>query len=336
MTRYWCRLLLWVIPLALLLLMGTLLLGQHIPTQEIAFISRTLYSDSYQVRLLDVSTRVSRPLGIAGLSLQWQPEDTLFIRGVSDLFGAYLWQDDTRIIRWPYRPIPDGELRHAPTGDRTLFLAGRRLWYLGAQQSQPQLVTAVPGLIQDVAWSPDGERIAITTADAPYRLSILEAACLPDCQPTSALRMIENDTLMLNVHWRTPHEISFSTLQTNGECNLDALDIRSRIRTRLMPYNLIQCRALWTADGSAVYYLNELPMPGLSIYRWEAASGHTTQLYQDANTYYMDLMGLSQDETQIFLGVGVPADIYALNVVSSSLIPLVILPTDDYGASERP
>jgi Tol biopolymer transport system component len=210
------------------------------------------------------------------------------------------------------------------------------LWHFSVSDPQPQPVPVFQEPIQDVAWSADGNWLAFSSANPPYRLSIVEAACLPECLSTSAIRMIETDTQILNLYWRTPHEITFTTLQANGECNLDGIDIRSRIRSRLMPYNLVQCRALWTSDGSAVYFVNEMPMPGLSIYRWAVGSSQPIQLYQDANTYYLDLMGLSGDETQIFVGVGVPSDIYALNVVSSSLTPLVILPTDDYGASERP
>ncbi len=148
---------------------------------------------------------VPLPEGLAATSISWFPDSVHMIVALTrDHRDSSLWQIST-LGGEPRKLVDDGRFPAvSPNGEQLAFIAGKalreRIWVAAIDGTQPrQLVGGDGDLFGGVAWSPNGQQLAYTTARFAYGRGVKAVINVMDVHARTTQGLIVRPTTVLSV-----------------------------------------------------------------------------------------------------------------------------------------
>ncbi len=253
------------------------------------------YSDDNGFFLRQVDTgethAVALPDGMSAASISWFPDSAHMIVGVNGQgHESSLWE--LSALGGSVRKfVDDGRVPAiSPDGKRVAYIAGRalreRIWVAANDGTQPRELLGEDGdLFGGIAWSPDGKRLAYTTAKFAYGsgvkavINILEVHDSRSYSVPSPTTVVSLFGLEGPLVWAADGRLIYSLEEPRPrqmDSNLWAVRIDKQMKPQGAPQRLtndpgvVFC-ATASADSKRIAYVKGVPEPDVYVGKLDSA-----------------------------------------------------------------
>ncbi len=249
--------------------------------------------NGFYIRQIDTGEThpLQLPEGLWTNSITWFPDSTHIVAALGSAnSGSALWQLSP--FGGSHKIIDDGrDPAVSPDGKSIAFISGRwgrqRVWLVSSTGEQPREVAGQEGdLFGRVTWSPDGHRIAYTTAKVSYGYgaqgSIVVADISADGKVSSPVQLLTVPGLEAPLEWPRDGHIIYSQEESRPrqvDSNLWSIRTDGQ-KTKGSPLRLSNDSGSVrfvsaSSDGKRIVYVKGVPEP--DVYIAELTSSATFQ-----------------------------------------------------------
>ena len=242
--------------------------------------------DGFYLRQVDTGEThsINLPEGLLPNSISWFPDNVHIMLGLCTANRESSLWEISALGGGARKLIDQGEYPSvSPDGKQVAFIAGKpmhqRIWAASTGGEQPRVLAGTDGdLFGRIGWSPDGKRIAYTTAKFTYgygakgTIAVLE---LPKDSATTSQPTIALEAFGLNapLTWASDGRLIYTLAEQRprqADSNLWWIRLDRQSRPRTSPVRLTNDQGAVTAisasvDGRRIAYLNGVPEPDVYV-----------------------------------------------------------------------
>jgi len=250
----------------------------------LAFVDET----GFYLRQIDTGEThpISLPDGMRANSISWAPDnDHLVVSLHGATPGASLWE--ISLLGGSARKLVDDGFQPAisPNGRQIAYVAGptlhQRIWLANMWIDSPQQLLGEDGdLFGTISWSPDGSKIAYTTAKFTYGYGTRGTIAIADVsrsslaagnpKPTTVLSLVDLDGPMM---WAADGRLIYTQQEPRprqGDTNLWSIRLDEQLRPTGAPERLTNDQgSVFTVtgsnDGKRIAYVKGVPQPDVYV-----------------------------------------------------------------------
>ena len=246
--------------------------------------------DGFYLRQVDTGEThsISLPEGLLPNSISWFPDNVHMVLGLCKVNRESSLWEISALGGSARKLIDQGEYPSvSPDGRRVAFIAGKplhqRIWVASTDGEEPRVLAGADGdLFGRIGWSPDGKRIAYTTAKFTYKygakgtIAVLElpksSATSP--QPTIALSAFGLDAPLT---WAPDGRLIYTLAEPRprqADSNLWWVCLDRQSRPKTSPVRLTNDQGAVvgitsSADGKRIAYIKGVPEPDVYVAKIE-------------------------------------------------------------------
>ncbi len=257
------------------------------------------YSDDTGFYLLQIDTGETHPItlpdGMCATGISWFPDSVHMALALSgeSASGSSLWEVSA-LSGGARRIVDDGHSPAvSPTGNQVAYIAGKpmreRIWITGVTGEPPRELVGNDGdLFGRIAWSPDGKRIAYTTAKFTYGYGATGMIEVADVSSNHAAARSVLPTILVSVFgldaplaWAPDGRLIYTREEdrpSQADSNLWWIRLNSRVQPDGAPVRLTKDQGAvlgitMSGDGKRIAYVKGVPQPDVYVARVEDSGG---------------------------------------------------------------
>jgi len=227
---------------------------------------------------------IDLPQGLLPNSLSWYPDNVHMVLGLCGIDReSSLWT--ISVLGGSARKIIDngGNPSVSPDGKQIAYIAGKilrqRIWLASIDGEQPRQLAGEDGdLFGKISWSPEGEKVAYTTAKASYgygsdgKIAMVDARSRSDSAPNAAV-LLSVPGLNASFAWAAGGQLIYSQTEPRpreGDSNLWSVHLNRDMKPQGTPVRLTSdAGAILDLSASAqnnrIAYIKGIPQPDVYI-----------------------------------------------------------------------